>query len=221
MIKCFLRLFFLAAVIISGFQQSASAQSTSLHERKLIQFSGVIVSGDSLQPIPYSVVMIKSTRRGTITDYYGFFSFVAMEGDTINFQYIGYKPASFIIPDTLKENRYSLIQVLLRDTILLKETAIYPWPSREEFKRAFLNLKVPDDDIKRAERNLSLSALSKAEANVDYDGSINYKFGQVQQQSKLYTSGQFPSYNILNPIAWAAFIKAWQDGAFKKKDKEE
>src|SRR5690348_16797537 len=50
---------------------------------KLIQFSGVVVTNDSLQPIPFSSVMIKHANRGTVTDYYGFFSFVAMKGDTV------------------------------------------------------------------------------------------------------------------------------------------
>ena len=186
--------------------------------RALIQFSGVVVANDSLQPIPYTNVMIKNTNRGTLTDYYGFFSFVAMKGDTIEFNYLGYKKANFIIPDTLSEERYSLIQVLIRDTLTLKEAVIYPWPSKEEFKRAFVQLKVPDDDLKRAERNLELAQLKEVKDNVPYDGSINYKYAMQQQQSRLYTAGQYPTSNLFNPLAWAQFIKAWQDGAFKKKD---
>jgi hypothetical protein len=89
-----------------------NAQQNDGKKRDLIQFSGVVVSNDSLQPIPYTNVLIHSSGRGTLTDYYGFFSFVAKEGDTIDFRYIGYKPTRFIIPDSLKEDRYSLIQVL-------------------------------------------------------------------------------------------------------------
>jgi hypothetical protein len=39
-----------------------------------------------------------------------------------------------------------------------------------------------------------------------------------QKQSKLYSAGQYPQNNLFNPIAWAAFIKAWKDGSLKKKD---
>lgn len=191
---------------------------TKSKNRELIQFSGVVVSSDSLQPIPFASVFIQTIRRGTMTDYYGFFSFVAMKGDTINFQYIGYKPASYIIPDSLKEDRYSLIQVLKRDTILLKEALVYPWPSKEEFKRAFLDLKIPQDDYQRALRNLELAEVKAVQDQVPFDGSMNYKLAMQQQQSRLYSSGQFPTNNLFNPLAWAAFIKAWQDGAFKKKD---
>jgi hypothetical protein len=198
-----------------SFGQTNDTKSKS---RELIQFSGVVVSSDSLQPIPFATVFIQTNRRGTITDYFGFFSFVAMKGDTINFQYIGYKPASYIIPDSLKENRYSLIQVLKRDTILLKEALVFPWPSKDEFKRAFLELNIPQDDYQRALRNLELAEIKAIQDQVPFDGSINYKIAMQQQQSRLYSAGQFPTNNLFNPLAWAAFIKAWQDGAFKKKD---
>lgn len=207
--KLLLLLIFIA-IQLGGYAQKSNDD--------LVQFSGVVVTSDSLQPIPYTNVIIKHAYRGTLTDFYGFFSFVAMKGDTVEFSYVGYKKAHFIIPDTLKENRYSLIQMLTRDTILLKETVIYPWPSKEEFKRAFVELKVPDDDAQRAMRNLELAQHKEVQENVPYDGSINYKFTTQQRNNQIYTAGQFPVNNLLNPLAWAAFIKAWQEGAYKKKD---
>ncbi len=197
------------------------AQAQPHQSQDLIQFSGVVVSNDSLQPLPYVNVFIHRTHRGTVTDFYGFYSFVAMKGDTIDFQYIGYKPSRYIIADTLTDNRYSLIQTMKRDTILLREATIYPWPSKEEFKRAFLELQLPDDDMKRAQRNLELAQRKEIQDAVPYDGSINYKFVTAERQSRLYTAGQLPVNNILNPLAWASFIKAWQDGAFKRKEKDE
>jgi hypothetical protein len=199
---------------------AGSAQAQTKEKKPLIQFSGVVVSNDSLKPIPFASVMIRNASRGTITDFYGFFSFVAMQGDTVDFNYIGYKPEYYVIPDTLKDNRYSLIQVLSRDTILLKEAVIYPWPSREEFKRAFLELEIPDDDYKRAQRNIELAQTREVQESVPYDGSINFKFSQQQHSQRLYNSGMYYSTNLFNPLAWAAFIKAWQEGAFKQKEKD-
>ncbi|MBL7892109.1 MAG: carboxypeptidase-like regulatory domain-containing protein, partial [Bacteroidia bacterium] len=46
----------------------------------------------------------------------------------------------------------------------------------------------------------------------------NYKYAMEQRYSKLYYAGQYPSYSILNPIAWTQFIQAWKRGDFKKKD---
>ncbi len=89
------------------------------HNNELVQFTGVLVTGDSLTGVPYAVVKVKDSSHGTITDYYGFFSFVAKLGDTIEFSCVGYHKARYIIPDTLKDNRYSLIQILNVDTINL------------------------------------------------------------------------------------------------------
>jgi hypothetical protein len=49
---------------------------------------------------------------------------------------------------------------------------------------------------------------------------MNYKFSQTQRQTQLYSAGQYPSISVLNPLAWASFIQAWKDGAFKRKDKK-
>jgi hypothetical protein len=196
----------------------SNAQSKKIDNKALIQFSGVIIDIDSLQPIPFANVIIRTERRGTVADYYGFFSFVAMKGDTIDFINIGYKPVSYIIPDSLVENRYSIIQAMTRDTINLKEAVVYPWPSKEDFKRAFIELKVPDDDILRAQHNLMMAQRKDIQDNVSYDGSINFKFTEYQRQTSLYSAGQVYQQNIFNPLAWASFIKAWKDGAYKKKD---
>jgi hypothetical protein len=188
-------------------------------EKKLVQFSGVVVSGDSLKPVPFSTIVVKKTKRGTMSDYFGFFSFVAHGGDTLIFSALGYKKARFIIPDSLTNNKYSLIQVLTNDTVLLKETVIYPWPTKEQFKAAFLNIRIPDDDMDRARRNLELAEMRERMEDVRMDGSMNFKNAMQQQTSRLYYAGQLPPNNLLNPIAWAQFIKAWQNGEFKRKTK--
>lgn len=205
------------AILFAGTTVKAQDRN-ALNPKDLIQFSGVVVSADSLQPVPFTNVIIRNARRGTMTDFYGFFSFVAMKGDTIDFQFIGFKTAAYVIPDSLDDNHYSMIQVLMRDTIQLKELSIYPWPSKESFKRAFLELEIPNDDMRRAQWNMELATMRELQENLPYDGSMNYKIALQQRQTQLYTAGQFPSITLLNPLAWASFIQAWKDGAFKKKD---
>lgn len=184
----------------------------------LVQFSGVVVTGDSLRPIPFVSIVIKNSYRGTISDYNGFFSFVAQLNDTIEFAALGYKKSRYTIPDTLNTDRYSLIKMLSRDTILLQETVIYPWPTKDQFKQAFLNLKVPDNDFERAKRNMALSEMRDMMVNLPMDGQMNYKALMLERQNKIYTSGQYQSISLLNPIAWAKFIEAWQRGDYKRKD---
>ena len=207
------RLIFTCLLITSCF----FAQAQKKYEG-LVQFSGVIVTGDSLRPIPFVSIVIKNSYRGTISDYNGFFSFVAQLKDTIEFSALGYKKSIYVIPDTLKTDRYSLIKMLSKDTILLQETVIYPWPTKDQFKYAFLNLQVPDNDFERAKRNMALNEMRDMMMNTPMDGQMNYKALMLERQNKSYMAGQGYSISVLNPIAWAKFIEAWQRGDYKRKD---
>lgn len=184
--------------------------------KKLIQFSGVVVNSDSLKPIPFVSIMIKDSYHGTVSDYYGYFSFVAQENDVIEFSAIGYKNNTFKIPDSLQDSRYSLIQMLNSDTILLREAIIYPWPTREQFKQAFINLQLPNDDMARAQRNLNHQAMQELGQALAMDGRMNQRNAVQQYNSRLYYAGQLPPNNLLNPIAWAKFIQSWKNGDFKR-----
>ena len=196
------------------------AQQDEKHREKyyegLVQFSGAVVTGDSLRPIPFTHIIDLNTGFGTISDYYGYFSFVARKGDTIDFSAIGFKKTEFIIPDTITSNRYTMFQVMTSDTIYLTETVIYPWPTREQFRQAFLNLSIPDDDLEIARKNLSRYDLYVRAQAMPMDGSMNYRHYIDQQVNKLYYAGQTQPISLLNPFAWAQFFKAWQDGKFKR-----
>lgn len=201
------------SLIINHDHLSAQTKDT----RKVIQFSGVIVTGDSLMALPFVNVTVKGTRRGTYTDVFGFFSFAALESDTIIFSSLGYHRGMFVIPDTLTENKYSMIHVLHPDTVELKEVTIRPWPTREQFKDAFLNLQIKDDDLEKARANLNALAYYREVKNLDVDATSAYKAYSSQQNTKIFNNGLYPTTNLANPIAWVKFIDAWQKGQLKPK----
>lgn len=186
--------------------------------KDLVQFSGAVVTGDSLRPIAFTHILDHNTGYGTISDYYGYFSFVAKKGDTITFSAVGFKKGLFIIPDTIHNNRYTMFQVMTADTVYLSETVIYPWPTREQFKEAFLSLEIPDDDLEIARKNLERYELYVRAQEMPMDGSMNYRNYIDQTVSKLYYAGQTQPISLLNPFAWAQFFQAWKDGKFKRKD---
>ena len=207
----------LLVLLILGVTASKSHAQSPI-DSALVQFSGVVVTADSLKPIPFSSIIIKNTSRGTISDYYGFFSFVAKMNDTVEFSAIGFKRTIFIIPDTLTDKSCSLIQILKPDTVLLKEVVIFPWPTKEQFKEAFLRLQVPDDDLTRAEKNLDPDRLVFLAEGMPMDASLNFKNYMGDRNTRLYYAGQLPPNNLLDPIKWSKFIQLWQEGAFKRKD---
>jgi hypothetical protein len=215
--KSIILLVFLICSVKEGKTQVSWADVDTTKQPTLVQFSGIIVTADSLKPVPFVNITDKTTRRGTTSDYFGFFSFVAQEGDTIMFSSIGYKKATIIIPDSLTDERYSLIQMLQNDTILLAPAHIFPWPSKSEFERAFVNLELkPDEMMERAMRNMMLADMKESAIAMNNDGQMAFRHSMQREYSKMYYAGQVPTSNLLNPIAWAQFVQAWKRGDFKR-----
>jgi len=187
----------LLALVLSAFIVKGQEQQ---HEH-VVQFTGVVVEGDSLKPMPFTHITIKNSRMGTISDYYGFFSFVAHTNDTIVFSSVGYQRNEFVIPDSLEEKSYSIIHMMVKDTVLLKEFTVFPWPTREQFKQAFLAVEIPDDDLERAKKNLSRESMMAVAGKVPIDGSTTYKYALRNRYTQLYQAGGYPSLRLLDPIA--------------------
>ena len=211
-----MRYAFLIAILCLALPGLAQTDSTAKPD--IVQFSGVVVT-DSLMPVPFAHIIVRSTYRGTMSDVYGFFSFVAQEGDTLLFSAVGFQRSQYIVPTDLAENKYSMIHVLSPDTVMLRELVVTPWPSREQFADAFLNLELAETDLELAMRNLSPAEMMQRMESLPPDGYASFQYQMAMDHTKLYYSGGTPNINLFNPIAWAQFIQAWQNGAFKKKDK--
>ncbi len=150
---------------------AAFAQETQYLDSSLIQLSGVVISEENLEPMPYTTIFDKTQIRGVIADYYGFFSLVVLPGDTILFSFYGHKTSSYIVPDSLSGSRYSIIHMIETDTINLPSVDVYPWPSREDFARAFVEMEPYEDALRRAQRELSGENLAFVAARLDGDAS--------------------------------------------------
>lgn len=206
------RTFSTALLLLFSFMLAGQTNRPSL-----IQFSGVVMSSDSLRAIPYTTVYNLRNGRGSITNFQGFFSLVAEPGDSIQFSCVGFKTRGYQIPTGLEANRYSIVQLLTTDTIHLAATIIYPWPSKEEFKEAFLALEVPDDYLDRARANLEREKLRELGLMLPMDGNEATDFFFRQEARKYYWAGQAPPIQLFNVFAWQEFIQAWKRGDFKNK----
>lgn len=195
-----------------------SAQTEAPDDERLVQFSGLVMTSDSLRAIPYVNVYVQTTGIGTIANQRGFFTLVVHPGDTIIFSAVGFTKEAYGVPEDLEEPRYSVIQLMTRDTINLAETVVYPWPSKEQFREAFLSVRVPDTYLETARENLEREKLKEMGEELPRDANENIDIYSRYQTDKLYYYGQTPPMNIFSPIAWGQFIKAWKEGAFRKKD---
>jgi len=181
----------------------------------LIQLSGVVVTEEAFE-LPYTTVYNKTLNKGVISDGYGFFSIVCQPGDTLVFSRKGYQSSPFWVPDTLNENRYSIIHMLTHDTLTMPDIRVYPWPNKEAFAQHFINMSPYEDDIRRAQRELSGESLAFVAARLDADASLAYGALTKQQNTKIYTNGQLPQNNLLNPYAWSKLVQEWKAGNLKR-----
>lgn len=205
-------LFFLLVVPVSLKAQPGG-------EKELIQFSGMVLDGseEQLVPLPFVNIFIQGKQRGTFTDFRGFFSIVVEKGDVVIFTSVGYKTVEFTIPDSLKEERYSVVQLMTQDPVNLPETIVFPWPSREHFKLEFLAMDVTNEMQEQAVKNLANESLERMRSSVRADGREAANYYLRRQASNYYYIGQTPPMNIFNPVSWKQFFDAWKNGDFKKK----
>ncbi|MEM9822089.1 MAG: carboxypeptidase-like regulatory domain-containing protein [Bacteroidota bacterium] len=216
--KAHTTLYFVIFLLLFAVDTSWAQQKNS----NLIQFSGMVLDGsnEDLYPVPYANIAVKDKARGTYSDFSGFFSIVVEKGDVMIFSAIGYETVEVMIPDTLKDNRYSLVQLMTQDTFNLPETVVFPWPSREHFKLEFLAMDITEDLQERAMKNVAEDVLAMKMDDLPYDGKENASYYLREQARSSYYIGQAPPMNIFNPIAWKQFFDAWKDGKFKNKDKD-
>ncbi|MEZ4911028.1 MAG: carboxypeptidase-like regulatory domain-containing protein [Saprospiraceae bacterium] len=187
----------------------------------VIEFSGMVFYEDengAPAPLPYANVFVKGTNRGSATDQDGFFSFVALPGETVVFSMIGFKTVEIIIPDTLMSEQYKWIQIMSVDNYVLPTAIIMPWPSRDHFKQELLAIDISNELKENAKENLASDKLSEIRYSVPSDGRESSSIVIKQQATDYVYTGQIKPQNIFNPVAWKKFIDAWKRGDFKKKN---
>ncbi|MEX0967464.1 MAG: carboxypeptidase-like regulatory domain-containing protein [Bacteroidia bacterium] len=212
-------IFMVAAWFFSG--------SVIAQDADLVQVSGTVITAEEREAIPYASVRIMNTSRGTISNTDGFFSLPAEAGDTLLFSSVGFKSVQYPVRANaqMKHN----IEVKLQwDTLQLREALIYPWPTREQFRQAFLALDIPDDEVEIAMRNMDPQLLNYISSNMQMDGSENHLIYMRKMASSYY---YFPGTNpytsvggarvpaaLTNPVAWYRLFKALRDGDFKREE---
>jgi hypothetical protein len=113
-------------------------------------------------------------------------------------------------------NQYSVILLMANDTAYLPAAILRSRPTAGQFERDFVNTEVPADQLELARQAVSEAKRRVLIAALPADGREAVNAQLRQQAQKYYYQGQVPPMNILNPLAWADFIKAWKRGDFKR-----
>jgi hypothetical protein len=180
-------------------------------ERPIVQFSGIVHNADSTSVIvPYvSVVNSTNQNRVNISNYKGYFSFPAHERDTVRFSCVGYASVTIVIPANLTTKSYTM-QVMLKPQIInLPVFHVFPWATTEEFRKDFISMKVADDDLAIAQKNVSRSSLLSLQRTLPRDGS---EMNGFQDFHNSVLNSHSITNPLLNPFNWGSLIKEISEG---------
>ena len=189
-----------------------------------VQISGIVITADSIpQYIPYTHAVVTKRNKGTTTNSEGFFSIAALPGDTLRFSSIGFKTEKLHIPDTLEQKVYLARVVMQRDTTMLEEVTLYPWPTPDRFKDELLATRVPTTAEDIAMRNLAVQELKARAYEMGYSPEEIQDYVIQAQNADIYNHGRYQGYtsagtallgSLTDPFAWAQFFQALKQGDF-------
>ncbi len=185
-----------------------------------IVFKGKVVGGRTSEFLPNAYVFNTSSGRGALTDDLGNFQLYVYPGDSLTFSYVGYKKKYFIVPYILEAVQTGIIY-MAEESKMLAEVKVYPYSTEEDFKRAFLEMKLENEAGRRAlEKNIEQSKLNVLALQAGLSGAGNFRnfSDQMTYASTNRTFVQSPLMALTNPFAWANFIKSVKNGDLKKDD---
>ena len=187
---------------------------------KTILFQVQIVANNGSEFLPMAYVYNPKAGRGALSDNFGRADLLVFPGDSLVFTYIGYKKQYYIIPKSVEQVQQKIIS-MDEDSKMLAEVKVFPHASEEEFKQAFLNMRLRDERQRAIlANNLEQSKLNVYALQAGLGAASNFRnFSDMmiaaQSNKSFYAS---PLLSLTNPFAWMSFIQSVKNGDLKKKD---
>lgn len=108
------------------------------------QLTGTVVN-NLQQPLEGAHIIV-NRKIGYHTNELGEFKINVRSNDTVLVTFIGYQQFEYVAPHRKKGN-YLTKFTLAKDSINLPEVEVFPYPTYEEFKEAFLELDKSEEEI--------------------------------------------------------------------------
>lgn len=199
-------------ILLLLFVTAVFAQSEN-RSGKLVQFSGIVTDTDSNAVVPYvTITNLSNKEQKYAANYQGFYSFIVNPGDTVVFSAVGFTSKTFVLPTEIAEHKYTAMIKLKTEIVYLRAVRVNPWATVEEFTKEFLTMKIADDDMAIAKKNLSRSTINGLMLTLPRDGqeisNSNYRYNF----DRMVNSNMRQTNPFLNPLAWAKLIQMISNG---------
>ncbi len=222
-LRCFSLIF---AVALLGGLLLASPAAHAQGKRKIVQFTGIVATGDSLLGVPGATIYVPKAGRGTTSNAYGYFSMAVLAGDSIVIRSLGYANQTIVIPKDFQRLSYSVIIQLKEDATVLPEVRVFPYTTERDFKQAFLALHLPTERGSAAADNLNQELMNKIFRTQPMGAVANFRQTMSNQQYDYdrkmgMAPNQYSNNPLLNPFSWLQLIQQVKKGEFKKKARDD
>lgn len=172
--------------------------------------TGIVLTTSGLKPLPAVSVTVVGTIRGTLTGENGVFTIDARPGDTLEFSSVGYESTRVKVAT----GNYNIVLYLEPKPVEMAGTVIRSRPTAAQFQRDFLTAPVDDELHEVAKDNVNPQALSVMIAGLPVEAS-DIARREIAKQADDVKYGhevrsQLSILSLLNPMAWAAFVKSMQ-----------
>jgi hypothetical protein len=208
----------LVSVLCFAIMVFANISTFAQEHSNSIIFKGKVVATRTSEFLPNAYVYNANSGRGALTDDLGNFQLYVYPGDSLTFSYVGFKKKYYIVPYILEAVQTGIIHMAEQST-MLAEVKVYPYSTEEDFKKAFMDMKVENEAGRRAlEKNLDQSKLNVLALQAGLSGAGNFRnfSDQMTYASANRNFVTSPLMALTNPFAWANFIKSIKNGDLKK-----
>ena len=176
------------------------------NQRRIIQLSGVVLSGDSVNAVPGAHIYVPKAGRGTTSNNTGFFSMPVQTGDSVVISSVGFVTQHYIVPDNAPEF-WTIIVEMAECTTYLNTVTVMPFPTEEVFKEAVLALNIPMDENGVDRKNLNAELMALMARTTPMDGAQNYRYYMNQYPQSIQNKFMPVTNPFLNVFNWTKFLK--------------
>ncbi|WNJ21089.1 carboxypeptidase-like regulatory domain-containing protein [Pontibacter sp. G13] len=195
-------------------------------EDKVYQFSGLIISKTTSEPIPYVRIQVNHTRRGAVSNSEGFYSIPVGLGDTLYLSHLGFHASKLIVGDYMEEyqgdkSQYIYaIHYMLEDTFQTDSVVIFPYDTPEELRTAVVNLDLDVDPLTAiAEDNMDPSTLHLLMETLPVDGGERLMVARQTYFDNYTRKNLLPTVGF-DPVAAVQLLQYVVDKAKRRRTKD-
>ncbi len=133
----FFSLVFLLFLVFAT-QSRLQAQTESAN---IVGIYGILMSSDTLQPIPDAQIFSRDNYLGSFSDTSGRFYITVAPNDSIMFSSLGYITKIIPVTDSLLHRKQPITFYMTLDTVLIHEIVIHAFWDYETFKQMIIHMK--------------------------------------------------------------------------------